>query len=92
MTNWFEAEFILLKVLRLQPSELDRLEFYRAEILMENLKNFNEEEEGRRKKEEEGHDMTASSMMANATNSLPKMPTSLNAPNFSMPSIPNFKL
>jgi hypothetical protein len=92
LTNWFEAEFILLKVLRLQPSELDRLEFYRAEILMENLKTFNEEEEGRRKKEEEGSDMTASTMMANASNNLPKMPTSLNAPNFKMPSIPNFKL
>ena len=89
MTNWFEAEFILLKVLKLQPSELDGLEFYRAEILMENLKNFNEEEEGRRKKEEEGQDISASSMMSAASNNLPKMPS---MPNFNMPSMPNFKL
>jgi len=89
LTNWFEAEFILLKVLKLQPSELDRLEFYRAEILMENLKSFNEEEEGRRKKEEEGQDISANSMMSNASNSLPKMPS---MPNFNMPSMPNFKL
>ena len=92
MENWFEAEFILLKGLKLQPSELDRLEFYRAELIMENWKNFNEEEEGRRKKEEESSDMSASSMMSNASNSLPKMPTSLSSSNFSMPSIPNFKL
>jgi hypothetical protein len=56
LTNWFEVEFILLKVLKLQPSELDRMEFYRAEILMENLKEFNEEQEGKRKKDEEQYD------------------------------------
>jgi hypothetical protein len=88
LTNWFEAEFILLKVLKLQPSELDRLEFYRAEILMENLKNFNEEEEGRRKKEEESQGESASSLMSAASNSMPKMPS---IPNFNMPSMPNFK-
>jgi hypothetical protein len=88
LTNWFEAEFILLKVLKLQPSELDRLEFYRAEILMDNLKTFNEEEGARRKKEEDTSDMSANSMMAAANNSLPKMPS---MPNFKMPSMPSFK-
>lgn len=88
MENWFEAEFILLKVLRLQPSELDRLEFYRAEILMENLKNFNEEEGERRKKEEESQDTSAHSTMSQAQSSMPKM----SMPNFTMPSMPNFKL
>ena len=88
MENWFEAEFILLKVLKLQPSELDRLEFYRAEILMENLKNFNEEEGERRRKEEESQDTSASSTMSQAQSSMPKM----SMPNFTMPSMPNFKL
>lgn len=88
MENWFEAEFILLKVLRLQPSELDRLEFYRAEILMENLKNFNEEEGERRRKEEETQDTSASNTMSQAQSSMPKM----SMPNFTMPSMPNFKL
>jgi hypothetical protein len=88
LTNWFEAEFILLKVLKLQPSELDRLEFYRAEILMDNLKTFNEEEGARRKKEEETSDMSANSMMSAANKSLPKMPS---VPNFKMPSMPSFK-
>ena len=96
MENWFEAEFILLKVLKLQPSELDNLEFYRAEILMENLKAFNEEEESGRKKEQEQQDMPNTSaeadrMMRNAQKSMPAIPTP-SIPNFKMPNLPNFKL
>jgi hypothetical protein len=96
LTNWFEAEFILLKVLKLQPSELDKLEFYRAEILMENLKAFNEEEESGRKKEQEGYDTSSTSndaerMMKNAQKSMPSM-SAPTTPNFKMPNLPNFKL
>jgi hypothetical protein len=96
LTNWFEVEFLLLKVLKLQPSELDKMEFYRAEILMENLKNFNEEQEGRRKKDEEGQSYNAghtqseaNRMMKDAQRSMPNIST----PNISMPnfSMPNFK-
>lgn len=99
MTNWFEVEFILLKVLRLQPSELDRMEFYRAEILMENLKQFNEDEQGRHKKEEEQQNSSgitnqANAMMRNAQKNMPSfnMPSSPALPNFNMPSMPNFKI
>ena len=53
MENWFEVEFVLLKILRLQPSELDRMEFYRAEILMENLKSYQEKESDHRKRQED---------------------------------------
>jgi hypothetical protein len=97
LTNWFEVEFILLKVLKLQPSELDKMEFYRAEILMENLKNFNDEEEGRRKKEEEKQGLSdpmkgAADMMRSSQRSLPNF-SSPSMPNLSMPniSLPNFK-
>ena len=99
MTNWFEVEFILLKVLKLQPSELEKMEFYRAEILMENLKEFNEEEEGRRKKDEEKYDTSnpmssSNTMMRDAQRSMPSfnMPSSGSMPSFNMPSMPNFKL
>jgi hypothetical protein len=96
LENWFEAEFILLKVLKLQPSELDKLEFYRAEILMENLKQFNEEEEGGRKKEQEQQEMPNTSsdaerMMRNAQKSMSAIQTP-SMPNFKMPNLPNFKL
>lgn len=46
-------EYILLKHLHLQPSELERLPFYRVEALIKNFKKDNEEEEKRRKKEED---------------------------------------
>lgn len=75
------------------------MEFYRAEILMENLKDFNEEQEGKRKKDEEQYDQSgmmgqAGSMMRSAQQSLPSfnMPNSGSLPSFSMPSMPNFKI
>jgi hypothetical protein len=51
--NWCEVEYILLKTLRLQPSELDRMEFWRAEVLLEIHKQKVEEENKQRKKQEE---------------------------------------
>ncbi len=86
MESWFEVEFLLLKLLRLQPSELDRIEFYRAEFLMENLKDWNEKEQKQRKKEEDeqsssmgGYDMgsmqrNANQMMKSAAPTMPSMP------------------
>jgi hypothetical protein len=84
LENWFELEFLLLKIVRLQPSELDKMEFYRAEILIENLKKFSEKEGEQRKKEEESQQksmsmQSPSSMMRDAQKSLPKV---------SMPKIP----
>ena len=87
MENWYELEFLLLKIIRLQPSELDRLEFYRAEMLIENLKNYSEKENDQRKKEESEQQNKnsslgdATSMMKNAQRSLPK---------FSSPKMPSF--
>ena len=86
MENWFELEFLLLKIIRLQPSELDRMEFYRAEFLIDNLKKHSEEENKNRKKEEEKYNESTlkqpnpSKLMADAKKSLPstfaKMPSS----------------
>lgn len=50
--NWCEVEYVLLKTLNLQPSELDRMEFWRAEVLLEIHKEKTEEENKRRKQEE----------------------------------------
>jgi len=61
--NWFEIEFVLLKHLKLQPSELDKMEFYRAEYLMENFKAFIDKENDKNKrqhddqKQNQGFDM-----------------------------------
>ena len=62
-------------------------------MLMENLKNYNEEEAGRRKKDEEGYDKNSmtpnvSGIMRDAQKSMPSFNT--NMPSFNMPSMPNF--
>jgi hypothetical protein len=89
LENWFEVEFILLKILRLQPSELDCLEFYRAEFLMENLKEWNEREKEQRDKETDDQSTTAGFDQASLTRSAGDMmknaSSSFNMPNFSMP-------
>ncbi len=91
MENWFEVEFSLLKVLRLQPSELEGMEFYRAEYLMENLKEFNEKE-----KEKNGEtEKSQSEMMKNFPKpSMDSIMRGANAslPSFSTPNFGNFKL
>ena len=78
-------EFLLLKILRLQPSELEVMEFYRAEFLIENLKKHTEEENKQRKKEEDDQSKmmpqqpNASKLMSDARKSMP-------TPSFRMPT------
>jgi hypothetical protein len=91
--NWFEIEFVLLKHLKLQPSELDKMEFYRVEYLMENFKAFIDKENDRNKRQHDeqnkNQDFDMNSMQSNQNkminkyiggNSLSKM-----AGNFKMP-------
>lgn len=52
----------MLKTLRLQPSELDRMDFWRAEMLLEIHKEKTEEENKRRKKAEEKENGNAPNM------------------------------
>jgi len=50
--NLSKMEFQLLKQLKLQPSEMDQMEFYRLEYLIDHLKEHNEEEKKRQEAEE----------------------------------------
>ena len=86
MENWFDVEFLLLKILRLQPSELDKMEFYRAEYLMEKQKEWSERENKQRQKEE-----------AEQKENMPRFDTSANqlskmSGGFKMPSMPSFNM
>ena len=98
MTNWFEVEFVLLKHLKLQPSEIDRMEFYRVEYLLENWKEHTEKEQKHRKDEEDRQSAEYSpsamqrqqgSMMQKymGQNNMPKMPS---MGSMSMPKMPKF--
>jgi len=97
LENWFSVEFVLLKILRLQPSELDKMEFYRAEYLMENLKEWNEKEKKKSQEEEERQreDMPKfdASSMSRAASDMMKgqnIPGMGNLGNFKMPTMPKF--
>jgi len=56
-------EFLLLKHLNLQPSEIEKMEFYRLEYLIEHFKEWNEEEKKKREKEEAKQKKEQSSML-----------------------------
>ena len=84
MENWFDVEFLLLKILRLQPSELDKMEFYRAEYLMEKQKEWSERENKQRQKEDSEQ---KENMPRFDTNQFSKMSSG-----FKMPSMPSFNM
>lgn len=67
--NWCEVEYVLLKTLNLQPSELDRMDFWRAELLLEIHKEKTEEENRKRTQQEKAEGVpNMSSMMQQQQN------------------------
>jgi len=44
LENWFKIEFIFAKNLHIIPSELDKMEFYRVEYMLQNYEEFIKEE------------------------------------------------
>lgn len=77
-----------MKQLRLQPSEIDRMEFYRLEYLIDNLKEYNDEEE-KRHKEEERKQKAESPDLGKFTKNFNSMKN-----DYSLPKVnfPNYKL
>ena len=87
--NLSKMEFLLLKHLNLQPSEIAEMEFYRLEYLIEHFKEWNEEEKKKREKEESKQKKEQGSMM-DYKKELKKQQKSQG--NFSKPKLPKFKL
>ena len=52
LENWFKIEFIFTKNLHITPLELDQMEFYRVEYMIQNYEEFIEEENKRYKQQE----------------------------------------
>jgi hypothetical protein len=97
LESWFEIEFALLKVLKLQPSELERMEYYRVEYLLENLKNYNEERKKEEKKQEDNSAMSspmssAQSMFNTAQKGIPNLGSSMPSFNPGNFNLGNLKL
>jgi hypothetical protein len=57
LENWSKVEYACLRYLKCQLSELDRLEFWRAEMLFENHKEAVEEENRKNKTQQESQQM-----------------------------------
>jgi len=71
------------------------MEFWRAEMLMENLQKYNDKEKEHRQKEEESQksdmgDYSPSSMMSGANSMMKNAQASM--PSMSMPNMGSFKL
>ena len=85
MINWFKVEFVLLNHLGLQPEGLDSMEFYRAEYLMENFKDHNENENKRNSQQNESMTSDSQNMMNSQRSMMNKYTSRNNLGNFKAP-------
>ena len=82
-----------MKHVHLQPSETDRLEFWRIEELLKNYKEDVEEEKKRREEDEKGQSGSIGDFksMKSEFDSI-KKGMNFNSGNLPKPSFPNFKI
>lgn len=88
MENWFKIEFIFAKNLNIIPSELDKLEFYRVEYMLQHYEEFVEEENKQVAKQNKQHEkQMAASKFGSKPNlggyNVPKM----NIPKMNIPKL-----
>ena len=83
MENWFKIEFIFTKNLHITPLELDQMEFYRIEYMIQSYEEFIEEEEKAYKKHQKDNEMSFSKNKASQQFKMPKMDIpKMNVPKF----------
>ena len=88
MENWSKVEYALVRHLRMSLCDVDQLEFWRLEMLLDNHKDAVEEENRKNKTQQEAQktpDM--SKMMGDMTKSMGGLGS---GGGFSMPSLPKF--
>lgn len=89
LENWFELEYILIKDLGMTVTDIDNMEYYRFQYLIENHKKRIEKEKERQEKEEkQTGDKFNFNQMAREQQSQMKKQT----PDFKMPSSSSFKM
>lgn len=84
LDNWFSVEFTLLKQLKLQLSELDNIEYYRTQYLIDNYKDWIDKEKEREEKEKKNNDgasLTKSDLMKDANKMMSGSGMGKNLPN-----------
>jgi len=83
LENWFKIEFIFAKNLNITPLELDQMEFYRVEYMIQSYEEFIKEEEKAYKKQQKENEMSFSKNKASPQFKMPKMDIpKMNVPKF----------
>ena len=73
----------------IQPSEIARMPFYEYEFLLEDIKEFAEEEKKKNKEQEDKYgNMNPSSMLKSAQRSIPSIKPPGGSSSFKMPKVP----
>ena len=96
--NLVKNRLYIAKDFNIQPSEIDRLQYYEYEIMLDEIKDEQKKEAQRQKEQEEQYQNSSrtpnmNNIMRQAQTSIPKMPnygsgSGFKMPSVSMPSIP----
>lgn len=87
--NLVKNRLYIAKDFNIQPSEIAQMPYYEYEFLLEDIKEFAEEEKKRNKEQEDKYgNMNPSSMLKSAQKSMPSIKPSGGSSNFKMPKVP----
>lgn len=87
--NLVKNRLYIAKDFNIQPSEIARMPYYEYEFLLEDIKEFAEEEKKRNKEQEDKYgNMNPSSMLKSAQKSMPSIKPPGGSSSFKMPKVP----
>lgn len=87
--NLVKNRLYIAKDFNIQPSEIARMPYYEYEFLLEDIKEFVEEEKKRNKEQEDKYgNMNPSSMLKSAQKSIPSIKPPGGSSSFKMPKVP----
>lgn len=87
--NLVKNRLYIAKDFNIQPSEIARMPFYEYEFLLEDIKEFAEEEKKKNKEQEDKYgNMNPSSMLKSAQRSIPSIKPPGGSSSFKIPKVP----
>ena len=87
--NLVKNRLYIAKDFNIQPSEIARMPFYEYEFLLEDIKEFAEEEKKKNKEQEDKYgNMNPSSMLKSAQRSIPSIKPPGGSSSFKMSKVP----
>lgn len=87
--NLVKNRLYIAKDFNIQPSEIARMPYYEYEFLLEDIKEFAEEEKKRNREQEDKYgNMSPNSMLKSAQRSMPSIKPPGGSSSFKMPKVP----